>query len=345
MDFENLLYRIINGYYNIYIDDTIYKIILPNINIKQNAHALYLKTIDDHKYDTNSWITEQGIKNLLQIYNIWNDSLEKELDKLIISLDDSKIQLYKNYLNSSIRPFLKTQIAGISSSINELLCKKHYFDYLTLDYYAQNIKNQYLITNMIYTIDNEKIFNYDTFDDIDSIFLEKFLAEINKNSVDTLAIKKLARQDCWRSFWNISKENVFEGKIKDWTDEQRSLVNFSKVLDSIRESMDVPSEDIIADDDALDGWILYQNKKNEQEKNKKYLVDKYGLDKKNAGEVFVITQDKHEKKAINDLNDVQTKKDINNMIKISNEKGDVNWVDLPHIRRDLQQQIRAKNGK
>ena len=345
MDFENLLYRIINGYYNIYIGDTIYKIILPDINIKQNAHLVYLKTIDEYKYDTNYWIMDKGIQNLLNIYNIWNEDLEKLLKENLDNLDSTKIQLYQNYLNRNTRDLLKSSIASLNNTINDLYNKKHYFDYLTLEYYAQNVKNQYLITNMVYNVDNEKIFNYNTFDNIDSVFLDKILNEIHRNTIDTISIKKLARHDSWRSYWNISKDNVFGGTVKDWTDEQRSLVNFSKVLDSIREHTESPSEDIISDDDALDGWILHQNKKNEQEKTKQYLSDKYGLNKKNAGEVFMITQDKEERKIINDLNDAQTKKDIAEMIKLSNEKGNVNWVDLPHVKRDIQQQIRQKSGK
>lgn len=343
MDLENLLYRIINGYYTINIDKHIYKVVLPTVTIKQNAYDIYLTTIDEHKFDTSSWITEKSINNLLKIYDIWDEELEKQLEKLLEDLNTIKIQLYSNYLNSQVRTLLKDKINSTNSAINILYNKKHNFDYLTLEYYAQNVKNQYLITNMVYTVDNKKIFDYNNFDGINSGLLEKILVEIHQNNIDTSTIKKLARHDSWRSFWNISKENIFEGKIKDWTDEQRSLVNFSKVLDSIREHMEAPSEDIISDDDALDGWILYHNKKNETEKNKKYLSDKYGLDNKNAGELFVITTDKEEAKAIMGLNDVQTKKDIKEMIKISNEKGSVNWSELPHVRRDLQSQVRTRN--
>lgn len=346
MDLEKLIYRIINGHYTITIDGSVYKVILPNISIKQEAHSVYLKTIDDHKYDTSSWITSKNIENLLTIYNIWNNDKEDKFNNLVKDLDQHKINLSRNYINLNIRASIKSTIDIFNKEINDLYSQKHCFDYLTLEYYAQSIKNQYLIANMVYSLDNKKILTYYDFDNMDSMFLEKILSEIHNNSIDSLTIKKISRHDLWRSFWGVSKENIFEGKIKDWTDEQRSLVNFSNVLDSIRGHMEAPSEDIIKDDDALDGWILYQNQKNEQQKTKNLLDEKFNLSKKKAGEVFVISQDKNERKSINDLNDAQTKKDIKNMIKLSNEKeGPIDWADLPHVRRELQQEVRNKGKK
>jgi hypothetical protein len=346
VDLENLIYRIINGYYTIYIGNSIYKVILPNLLTKHKAHTIYLKTLEDNKYDTSSWITDKNIKNLLKIYNIWNEDEENKFTNLLKDLDQHKINLFKNYINLTLRTSIKNTIAVVNENINVLYNKKHCFDYLTLEYYAQNIKNQYLIANMVYTVDDEKVFSYNNFEDIDSSLLEKILIEVHKNSIDSATIKQIARHEIWRSFWNVSKEQIFEGKIKDWTDEQRSLVNFTQVLDSVREHMEAPSEEIIKDDDALDGWILCQNQKNEQQKTKQLLDQKFNLNKKNAGEVFVITQDKNERKAINDLNDEQTKRDINKMIKLSNEKKEgINWADLPHVRRELQQQIKNKGIK
>lgn len=346
MDLENLIYRIINGYYTIYIGGSIYKVILPNLLIKHKAHTIYLKTLEDNKYDTSSWITNKNINNLLKIYNIWNEDEENKLQSLLKDLDKHKINLFKNYINLTLRTSIKNTIAVVNENISALYNKKHYFDYLTLEHYAQNIKNQYLAMNMVYNIDDTKVFDYNNFEDIDSSLLEKMIIEIYKNSIDSYMIRQIARQEIWRSFWNASKKEIFEGKIKDWTDEQRALVNFTKVLDSVREHMEAPSEEIIKDDDALDGWILCQNQKNEQEKTKKLLDQKFNLSKKNAGEVFVITQDKNERKAVNDLNDAQTKQDIKNMIKLSNQReGEINWSDLPHVRRELQQQTLQQNSR
>jgi hypothetical protein len=108
--------------------------------------------------------------------------------------------------------------------------------------------------------------------------------------------------------------------------------------------MEAPSEDIINDDDALDGWILYQNDKNNKEKQKKQISEKFGLDKKRGDEVFIMTNDKKETKAIYSLNDPNTNRDIKNMIKITKEKGEVDWTELPHVQKQIKEELR-KQGK
>lgn len=346
MDLENLLYRIINGYYLLSINDSIYKIICPNITIKQQAHNIYLDSIEEYKYDTTCWISDNQISHLLNIYNIWNQDLETKLQSITKDLEKTKIELYKNFSNSQLKNNIKQAIYNINYHINDLYNKKHYFDYLTLEYYAQNIKNQYLITNMVYDTNGNKIFKEDNFENTDYLFLEKILYEIHKNTLDTSTIKQIVRSDIWKSYWNISKEKIFPGTVKDWTDEQRSLVNFSKVLDSIREHMEAPSDDIIEDDDALDGWILFQNHKIESERKKQQISDKFGLDKKKAGEVFLLTKDNNEKEEIYGLNDPQTNRDIKEMIDITKKEGKVSWTDLPHVKREIQQQLMSnKPGK
>lgn len=338
-DVESYIYRIINGYYYIHINNKKYKILLPRLSIKNQAHNIYLSILDDNKFDTSSWITSKAIDNLLNIYDIWNNDKQKILDEYSKNLDNFKIELYLNFDNLTTRNEIKKYIHDTIIEINKLYNNKHYFDYLTLEYYAQNIKNQYLVMNMIYNIDDTKVFNYNNFDDINFMFLEKFLLEIHQNVISSQDIKKIARHEIWKSFWNISKEKIFDGTVKDWTDEQQSLVNFTKVLDSIREHMEAPSSDIIDDDDALDGWILYQNNKNEKEKKKKQISDRYDLNNKKGDEVFILTKDKKEMNTIFGLNDNQTRKDLLLANKLIDEKGTIKEADLPHVKRELRNKM------
>lgn len=344
-DYEGILYRIFSGFYTIDIDGKNYKIISPTISIKNQAHKIYLGVLDDYKFDTTSWISEKAIKNLLKAYNIWDDTKQKLLDESIKDIDKLKIQLYLNFNNSTLKSEIKTKLVSLNDNINKLYAQKHYFDYLTLDHYAQSIKSQFIIVNTILDSNNQPIFNFNDFDYIDIKFLEKIVNHIQDNIIDIYMIKKIARNELWKSFWSISKEKIFDGKIKDWTDDQRSLVNFSKVLDSIREHMEAPSEEIINDDDALDGWILYQHEKTEKEKKKKLINDRYNLDNKKAGELFLVTDNTEEAREIFQLNDPMASTDIKQMQKIANEKGQLNWSELPHVKRDIQQQLMEMNKK
>jgi hypothetical protein len=79
----------------------------------------------------------------------------------------------------------------------------------------------------------------------------------------------------------------------------------------IYEHPECPNEDVIEDDDALDGWMLEQQKKNAKEKTEKgvdNLIGKYG---KNAQEVFLMPKDEKEFDQINELNSNQSMAKIN----------------------------------
>lgn len=345
MDLEDYLYRIINGYYFIYINDITYKVISPSIHIKQQAHKIYTNIIEDNKFDTSSWITQSNIDNLLLVYNIWNKDLEKELSLQNKNLDKIKIELYENFNNSDIKNNLRALIRNTENQINNLYQKKHYFDYLTLEHYAQSIKSQFLICNTILDSNDRNVFDFKNFDHVNINLVEQILSCIHDNLLDMNTIKKIARHEIWRSFWNISKDKIFEGHIKDWTDEQRSLVNFSKVLDNVREHMEAPTEEIIEDDDALDGWILFQQDKSNKEKQHKQISDKYNLHDKKGNEVFILTNNEEERQSIYNLNDRQANKDIKEMINIAKEKGHVKWTELPHIQRDIKNQIMEMHKK
>lgn len=336
-DTESILYRVLTGYYYIYIDNNKYKILLPNIHDKYLAHNAYLSIINDYKFE-EGWITEKNINRILEIYNIWNNSKEKYLNESKELLDKTKIQYFLNFNTSSIKEQIKKSIGNLNKTINNLYNEKYSLNYLTLENYAQNIKNQILVSSMIYDDHNSRVFDTNI-NNIDSDLLEKFIREIYNNSLGQESIKKLARHEIWRSYWGSNKDKIFNTAVVDWTDEQRSLVNFTRTLDSIREHLEAPEEDIINDDDALDGWMLYQHEKMLKEKKQKHISEKYGLNNKNGQEVFIMTDNKEEAREIFSLNDPNTMKEIKEMQQVVNQTdGWINWSELPHVKRELQQQ-------
>jgi hypothetical protein len=336
VDLEEILYRIISGYYYITVNNSIYKIYSPKLNLKQKAHSLYLSILEDNKYDTSSWISKSVIDNLLKIYDIWDNKREDNLNHLVKSLENAKIELYLNFSKIKQRESIKNLIASINKQINENINKKHYFDCLTLEYYSSSLKNQYLLMHTVYTEKDEKIFG-DSLDDVDTIFLEKIIYEIYHNSISMDDIKNLANNELWRSYWDSSKDSIFEGKPTDWTEEQRSLVNITKMMDAIREHHERPPEEVFSDFDALDGWILHQKQTAEKEKKKEQISNMVsGNKKERMDEVFVITNSTQEAQEIFSLNDPTTRQNIKTMSKIVQEKGPVKWSELPHVKREIQ---------
>jgi len=69
--------------------------------------------------------------------------------------------------------------------------------------------------------------------------------------------------------------------------------------------MECPTEDVINDDDMLDGWFIIQRKKAESERAKSELDERTQNDKiMNSDEVYVFTDSRKEADAIEGMNSV-----------------------------------------
>jgi hypothetical protein len=115
------------------------------------------------------------------------------------------------------------------------------------------------------------------------------------------------------------------------------------MYDSAKQHPEAPSDDIFKDDDALDGWFIFQGRKSEKEKKKNAIMDRIGGNIKNAGEVFLMTDDKQEAKDIYSLNDAETNNNIQEIKRLQKEKGSVEWQDLPFVKRQVQQKMQAES--
>lgn len=338
MDQENILYRILSGYYYVSIDDTRYKIIMPNLNIKQEAHHFYLDYMDKLKYDTDHWLSASQIDILLKYYNLWNLEKESQLKDVQNKLENSKVDLYLNFIDIKLKTKNKSLIKSFNKLIDKLLFEKTYFDNLTLESYCNSLKNQHIIMNSIYDSNNKKIFNINDFNNIDSLFLDKILHEIYTHTLSIDNLKSFAKSDLWRSYWDSQKENIFDKHVSELTDDQRMLINISKSLDSIREHMEAPSQEIINDNDALDGWMIHQFRKREDEKKKSAMENRANtaIKSREHSNVFFMTDDPEEKKQIYAMNDAQSRHGIKKMFSTVQKQGSINTKDFTIFRQQQQ---------
>jgi hypothetical protein len=143
-------------------------------------------------------------------------------------------------------------------------------------------------------------------------------------------LRKIARSDIWKSYYNDN--GIYANGVINTNDDYRNLVNLTKMYESIKQHPECPTEDIISDDDALDGWFLLQKDKSTKEKQKNQVLDRVRGNKiKDAKELFIITQDKQETDQIFGLNDPKTMRDIKNSVELAKQKGKVSWTDLEHV--------------
>ena len=332
-----LIHRICSGKFFFTHNDVRFVYLQPKSDIKHEAELLYSIFIDENKYDY-IW-SQENILKLLKYLNLWeeeDDNLIKDSEK---KLEHLKLNLYENRLNKDKINFIRKEIVAQKNILNKLFNRKHALDYLTIEEAGNTFKNEIILTNNLYYVNNnEKVFqniqdtSYTEFSTISSYVANSFI------SIESY--KKIARSDIWKNLWNSNKNNLFGLSAYELSDEQKTLVSISNMYDKIYEHPESPEDAVIEDDDMLDGWMLYQKNKAKQNKTQgtaQTLIDKH----KKAQEIFVVGEPE-DINTINELNVLQSKKIKEQRVKFIQDKKSTDDVFLPDVQMNLMQQLNRK---
>jgi hypothetical protein len=139
--------------------------------------------------------------------------------------------------------------------------------------------------------------------------------------------RDIAKSDVWRSYWNAGKNNVFEGSVCNWSEEQRNLANTSQMYDSVYSHPECPEDIVIDDHDLLDGWMIKQ-KRNNQKNKKQQQLDLTNKKLAKAGEVFLMADDKESIAEIQQMNDDRAMSVFKQNMRQIESQGSVDVVDM-----------------
>lgn len=316
--------------------DNIYYYLFPNCELRLQSSLIYEDYYDKIKYDN---LIQEDIDFYLQDYDIADMSLRKFLETKYKQLDNLKIELYENFFKTKESSAIRNKLKIIRNTILETEKQLHYLDSLTTEYLCSQRQNEFLFINGIYNSGHKLVFNYNNIDTIDEFTFNSMVGIINSKLLNSTDFRYIARSSEWISIWNIKNHRIFDEPVIQWSEEQKSLVAFSQMYDNIYQHLECPDDKIIEDDDALDGWSLYQKRKIQQEKKKKG-VSSINEKHKNAGEIFIVAKDAQEFDHIMDMNDNEA---LNKMKQkfdyLEKNKGKtVREDELPDVRQSIQQE-------
>lgn len=342
-DCEILLYRILSGKTYFTYSDQEYYLVSPSKDIKYKGLRLYNSIINEEKYQ--DWIREENLTRIMIALGVWDTKTDDVLMGLEKSLDQLKLELYKAFLFPSQQPRIRKSLEQVRKNINKIYITKQEFLSHTLEGYANSLKNEYIICQTLYQ-DSNLVFaqtpdnhspSYSRFNSL--------IREIDNLIITTDKYKFLARSNMWKSYWNANKYgDLFSGSISDTTEEQRALINISRMYDNIYEHPECPDDKVIEDDDMLDGWMIFQKKKREKDKKQEQFLGANNK-MKNASEIFMMAKGRQEAEEILELNTDENKLLIKNKINYINQHGYVEEKDLPDVQVALRQQISDLNKR
>jgi len=334
-----LTYQIVSGLKFFTINNIRYKLIAPSKEIKLLSEYVYQDVLYNLRFD--NLITKEQAKLFLLRLGKWGPAEDVSLKKLETYLEDQKISLYKSLYNSGKQKRLRKTISSIKKSIQKAYTRKYALDYMTLDYHAIITKRKFLVGMCLLDINNEHVYNETSFWESDSTILEAVVDKLDQDLIGIEEFRALARGEPWRTMWGISKEACIGIPVVDWTDDQKTLVTFSKMYDNAYQSTECPSDVVFEDDDMFDGWMIDQRRTREKEQKQKE-VDATKNIPDSAQEVFVFAPTREDADKVYDLNDTTARMKIQQRQKVIEQQGSVQAHELPDTKLELRNQHREE---
>jgi len=252
-------------------------------------------------------IGDKELLDYLTDTGLWTVEEQTQIDAVPDKIEAYKVEMYNSYVSFQGKRVqqVRRAIKRLLREVNPLFIKRHAYDVYTCEGFAQQAKLQYICNVTATDLQGNVVdLSHDTYliQDVVHIYMNTRIAEQD--------IRLLARTEPWRSIWSAGKAEgqLFGIPAISLTEEQRSIITWSSLYDNIRESPDCPTDTVVNDDDLLDGWLVVQHRKNEQEK-KQQGTQKVGQSEKmaRAAEIFLPVETPEDAQRVNDMNDAQAR--------------------------------------
>lgn len=266
------------------------RIVPATIDQNMKSCEVFSKTYD--RCLDSGVMTEEQMEQWMIATKLLPSDFKKLQDTFNKEIDNQKLSLYKSRQSAKKVNQIRYLLNELRSDLLNLRRPKNEFSQNTCEFIAHLDQRMYILRCT--TMYGKKKYTGSNFAKVFAIWQDSLLSETT--------IRELARCYSWKSIWNIHKSNKIGSLFKqykrkniDLTVNQRNLITWSNIYDNVSESMDCPSEDVISDDDMLDGWFIDQKNKREKEAKKDSISDKIKSSKiANANHVFVMAEDEEE---------------------------------------------------
>ena len=310
------------------------------LTIEQNlfAQRVFNKSYEEALF--SGVFTRKEMFQLMEEQEVWSEEEEIVLEKNQKEIEDLKLRLYENFLRPAAREKIRLEIRQTEKDQVKLHGEKHQNDHLD----CQGIATY---SRLNWVIENTTTYKDGTPYEFDEISITGILRLKGEQAIETDQYREIARTEPWRSIWtNAEKdtEKAFQRIAAELSEEQRQLASWSRLYDNVAEAHESPPDEIIQDDDALDGWLIKQGRERDKEQSKQRLD---GFDEKhpNADEIFIVAESKEEAKEIYNLNDPITKMMMTNRMQtVEESKKAVNYHDFNDVKIRSMNAASAKHG-
>lgn len=286
--------------------------------------------------------TDSELQSFLIENEIWTPYHEAKLQSLIKDVDELKLKMFECSFKADVLLAAKNVLKHAKADIVKLAETKMSYNHISASGLAETEKNKFLIGISLYKKNGKRLLNDNSYWKFPAFILEQVVSYYRQTRITEEQCRWLARNEPWRGYWTARKaeSGVLGTFPADMTDEQRALIAWSNIYDNVQEHPECPSQDVINDDDVMDGWFILQKQKREKEMNTQEVQRYLGNDKiKNAGEIFIPVSEMSIDK-IASMNDIQGQLAKKQRFGYIDKHGDKNIPEsnMPDTRLEIQMQ-------
>lgn len=289
--------------------------------------------------------TEDDLMMFLLDEGFWDEEKEKLYNKLPKEIEDFKLELYKRFFQSNESKAIRKALAIAKEKLEELQTLRNSYSHLTASGTAAVAQSRYLVAMGLWSLTGNPVFTEYTFWDFNHEFMDQVMLALAESRIDETCIRELARTEPWRNIWLAHKhEGVLFGISPcDYTFEQKGLVSWSSLYDSVYSHPECPAEDIISDDDLLDGWMIGQRRERDRKLKSKQGEELIKNDAiRNSDEVYLVADTVDDAKKVVDMNDDFAKAAQKRRFDVLKKKGEINELDMPDTKQRIMMEFNQK---
>lgn len=351
MDRELLVARICSGSMRVRVGETTYYIRSPGREAAYSAAELYQEQLQEAQF--RGLYDEQELLVFLLEEGLWDEERQKLLEKLPKEIEEFKLSLFKATFKTKERQVIRKALGMAKERLASLEAERHSHDYLSAKGLALIAKHRFILACSIYSKNGQPLFPEESYWEDSGQRLDAISVAYAALRLEEKVYRDLARNEPWRSLWQCRKAegSVFGISPIDYTEEQRNLVAYASMYDSVFEHPECPGDEVIEDDDMMDGWLIHQRREREARLGKKSGDDILSDKMKSSQEVYLIADTAQDAERVMGMNDEHSRSVQKQRFEHLRKKGVVNELDMPdtaaRLRMEAVQKIHRdmKGGK
>jgi hypothetical protein len=273
------------------------------------------------------WTQEDAERHLLSMGYL-SGTEDKEMEDIKEVIENMKVDYFNSFYSNDTKEYIKRNIEKQEKRFGSIHIKKYLFFDKTCDYLKNFAFVSYLLQKNAFLNNGKLACNYFSIQKMYRHYTD-VVNDINLNT------RALSKTDEWRIKWNGLKAGIFDNRKSTLTDFQFSVLSWSNYYDSIYKSYDRPSESVIDDDIALDGWGIKERRRRKAEEKKKNAEKMLPANMKDAGEIFIPARNASQAEDIMSLNDAAGIAQIKSLKKDLAASSSVDVAELTSTRMEL----------